>query len=272
LSNSGTSPDTLTSPLVDTLPSGLVVAGAGATSCVGGKVTAVSGGTSVTLTGGTIPAGGSCTVTVPVTATAARSYVNTLPAGILQTNNGSNIAPAVATLVVTPSGTTPPTSGYYFVTYYSNNVPGGPNETVRIINTGETGGNLWAAYYVFDDSQELTECCSCVITPDGINSEDVKTNLTANPLTGKVPARGVIKIIGSATFNPSAVVPTTGLVGFATHIQATSATTYAVTEAALANANLAAGEEALLQNLCSYAVALGSSAGVCTCTPEDHDF
>jgi len=158
----------------------------------------------------------------------------------------------------------------YFVTYFSNNVAAAPDETVRVINDGDTGGTLWAAYYVFDDSQELTECCACLITPDGINSESVKTNLTANPLTGKIPTRGVIKVVGSATPNPTALLPAPGLHGFATHIQVASATTYAVTEAPLLDANLGAGEEALLQNLCLYSILLSGSP--CTCTPEDHDF
>jgi len=43
----------------------------------------------------------------------------------------------------------------YFVTYYSNNASGAPDGTVRFINDGDTGGNLYAAIYVFDDSQEL---------------------------------------------------------------------------------------------------------------------
>ena len=36
----------------------------------------------------------------------------------------------------------------YFVTYYSNNVSGAPDGTVRFINDGDTGGNLYAAIYV----------------------------------------------------------------------------------------------------------------------------
>jgi hypothetical protein len=157
----------------------------------------------------------------------------------------------------------------YFVTYFSNNVAGAPDATVRVINDGSFG-NLWAAYYVFDDSQELTECCACYVSPDGINSESVQNNLTAAPLTGKVPPRGVIKVIGTASPYPFAVVPRPGLRGFATHVQSTGATTYALTEDALADANLVAGEEALLQNLCFYSRLL--SGAPCTCTLEDHDF
>ena len=49
---------------------------------------------------GLIPANGSCTVTVQVTAPAAGSYVNSLPAGALQTDHGNSAAPATATLTV----------------------------------------------------------------------------------------------------------------------------------------------------------------------------
>ena len=128
----------------------------------------------------------------------------------------------------------------YFVSYFSNNVAAAPDATVRFINDGDTAGNLWAAFYVFDDSQELTECCACEITPDGLLSEDVKTQLTANPLTGKVPTRGVIKAISSSSLDPTNVIPTAGLRGFATHIQLVKAATYAVTETTFADSNLGA--------------------------------
>lgn len=48
------------------------------------------------------PANGSCTVTVDVTAPVSGNYLNTIAAGDLQTTNGANAAPAVATLTVLP--------------------------------------------------------------------------------------------------------------------------------------------------------------------------
>ena len=69
----------------------------------------------------------------------------------------------------------------YFTTYYSANQANAPDAARRINNDG-VNGNMWAAIYVFDDSEELTQCCSCAITPDGVLSESVKLNLTANPL------------------------------------------------------------------------------------------
>jgi hypothetical protein len=160
----------------------------------------------------------------------------------------------------------------YFVTYFANNVAAAPDATVRFINDGDTGGNLWAAFYVFDDSEELTECCACEITPDGLLAEDVKLQLTANPLTGHVPTRGVIKVISSSTADPTNVVPTAGLRGWATHVQRATPTSgaYSITETVVADSNLVAVERTLLQNLCYYD---GQLSGLpCTCTPEDHEF
>src|ERR1700678_2845886 len=93
----------------------------------------------------------------------------------------------------------------YFTTYYANNVTAAavPDQTLRIVNDGDSTvnpeGTLYASIYVFDDSQELTECCSCAITADGLLSESVKNQLTTSPITGIKPPRGVIKVISSST-------------------------------------------------------------------------
>ncbi len=159
----------------------------------------------------------------------------------------------------------------YFTTYYSYaNTSGAPDATVRIINDGDTGGNLYAAIYVFDDSQELQECCACEITPDGLLSESVDKNLTANSLSGKVNTRGVIKVISSASSDPTNTVPTPGLRGWSTHIQDWPKTTFQVTEDPLADSNLSSSEQTVLQQLCYFDALL--SGKPCSCTPEDHDF
>jgi uncharacterized repeat protein (TIGR01451 family) len=101
LSNAGSTPASLTTALTDTLPSGVVVSGSAGSTC-GGMLTASGGASAVTLTGGSIAAGSSCVVTVSVTAATAGSYFNSLPAGALQTDQGENAAPAVATLAVNP--------------------------------------------------------------------------------------------------------------------------------------------------------------------------
>jgi hypothetical protein len=166
----------------------------------------------------------------------------------------------------------------YFTSYYSNaNTPAAPDATVRVINDGYSGGNLWASIYVFDDSEELTECCSCVVTPDGLLSESVNNHLTANPITGIKPTRGVIKIISSSTesdvntiFAPNTPYP--GLRPWATHVQKLTSG-YAVSETQFADSVLMAnpnGEQAVLESLCLFDHRL--SGKPCTCTPEDFDF
>ena len=81
----------------------LLIAMAGAS----GASAEVAAGTTITAGNaqqaeGLIPANSSCTVTAQVTAAAAGTYVNSLPAGALQTDHGNNAGPATATLTVRP--------------------------------------------------------------------------------------------------------------------------------------------------------------------------
>jgi uncharacterized repeat protein (TIGR01451 family) len=72
----------------DPLPAGLVVSTPNglAGTCGAGSITAVSGTQSITLAGGTIPASGSCTFSVNVTAASAGNQVNTT--GTVSATNG----------------------------------------------------------------------------------------------------------------------------------------------------------------------------------------
>src|ERR1022692_4609248 len=158
----------------------------------------------------------------------------------------------------------------YFVTYYSNaNTANAPDATVRAVNDGDTENNLYASIYVFDDSEELTECCSCQITPDGLLSESVNKNLTADPITGIKPQRGVIKVISSQSSDPTVLSQLPGLREWSTHVQKLTSG-YAMTETLAADSNLAPSEADLLSMLCSFDVLL--SGPPCTCTQEDQDF
>jgi len=187
----------------------------------------------------------------------------------------------------------------YFVTYYSNaNTAGAPDQTFRIINDGDyvitddvapvEPGTLWAAFYVFTDSQDYQACCACPVTSDGILSESVNQQLTAYEFSARSElSRGVIKVISSSSSDPTDPVPTTGLRGWATHIQATTTTfsggagfkakavengPWFVTEVPLADSNLSSTELSNLGTLCGYGLTLGSGWGYCPCTPEDYDF
>ncbi|MBL0163679.1 MAG: S8 family serine peptidase [Xanthomonadales bacterium] len=94
----------LTAALGDSLPAGVLVAPTpnAASSCASGTVTAAAGTSLVSLASGAqIPASGSCTVTVDVRAVSPGIYTNTVPAGALQTDLGSNTAAGSDSLTVT---------------------------------------------------------------------------------------------------------------------------------------------------------------------------
>ena len=175
----------------------------------------------------------------------------------------------------------------YFVSYYSNaNTTGAPDAVVRAINDGDQAttafegvenGPLWAAFYIFDDSEELQSCCACLVTSDGILSESVNKQLTSNEITARAEtSRGVIKVVSSSTNDPTNPIAAPGLRVWGTHIQATSNIPskgpFFVTETKFADANLGKVELGNLALSCSYGLTLGSGYGLCPCTPEDHDF
>src|ERR1700732_4800674 len=112
----------------------------------------------------------------------------------------------------------------YKLNYFSNNAGTAPDATVRIDNPGLTYGNLCAMVYVFDADQQLTECCGCVETHNGLRTLSVRKDLTSNPLTGRVSTNGVIKIVSAAVNNSPCdatgnVSPKANLRVWNTHIQ-----------------------------------------------------
>ena len=82
----------------DNMPSGLLTAGAATGTC-GGTTNVTS--SLLSLSGGSVPANGSCQVSVPVVAATSGSYVNTIPAGALTSDEaGASQQNAQATLAV----------------------------------------------------------------------------------------------------------------------------------------------------------------------------
>jgi len=170
----------------------------------------------------------------------------------------------------------------YALGYYSGaNTVGNPDTTVRVINDGSAGeADLCAAFYVFDNSQELQSCCSCPVTADGIISESVNRTLLGNVLTAAVNKAGVIKVLSTATATggssecsasaqfSGAVTP--GIRGWITHIQAgRTAATPSITETTLKDSNYTTLETSDLETECQFLIRLGSGHGVCSCTAED---
>ncbi|HEY6768519.1 MAG TPA: hypothetical protein VI386_27490 [Candidatus Sulfotelmatobacter sp.] len=169
------------------------------------------------------------------------------------------------------AATTTPPADTLKVNYFSNaNTAGAPDGTVRITHPGTATGNVCASIFVFDPQQELTECCSCLLTPDGLRTLSVNTNLTGNPLTGVILSTGVIKIVSTIPVSGACPLPTKvnsepALRAWGTHIQNGGA----VTETAFEDATLSVGENNRLAAQC-FAIQLdGSGKGVCSCGTGD---
>jgi hypothetical protein len=163
----------------------------------------------------------------------------------------------------------------YKLNYFSNNGVGtAPDATVRIDNPGLTYGNLCAMVYVFDADQQLTECCGCVETHNGLRTLSVRRDLTSNPLTGVLSTNGVIKIVSAAVNNSpcdptSNVKPTANLRAWVTHIQNAVGSTWPITETESSDSTLGATELANLQAQCEFVNILGSGHGICSCGTGD---
>jgi hypothetical protein len=162
----------------------------------------------------------------------------------------------------------------YKVNYFSNNAAPAPDATVRLDNPGLTYGNLCAMIYVFDADQQLSECCGCVESHNGLRTLSVRSNLTSNPLTGVVSRNGVIKVVSAAVNNSpcdptSNVSPKANLRVWVTHIQNAVGTAYPITETESSDSTLGATELANLQAQCAFINILGSGQGICSCGTGD---
>jgi hypothetical protein len=150
------------------------------------------------------------------------------------------------------------------VSYFANNGTT-PDNTVRLTHVGTTAGNVCADIYVFDEWQELAECCSCRQTPDGLGELSVYNNLTHNTLTGVPLANGAIKIISSSTCDATKPKPASGIRAWATHVQNSGA----LTETEFTDAGLSAVELNRLSAECAAIHLDGSGKGICSCGTGD---
>ena len=191
----------------------------------------------------------------------------------------------VAVALVLTAGTATAQDAYFDVGYFTNaNASGAPSAQLRLTNDGsspESGISdvsalpepLCANIYVFDNAEEMQECCSCEITPDGYLDLSVNTNLINNILDhGTKPTRGIIKVVSSyipiGGCNPTSYAVTDGIKGWLTHVQkGATAGTFSLTETPLTDSYLSTLELDLnLARTCGFVQSLGTGTGVCSCT------
>src|SRR5208283_4560757 len=162
------------------------------------------------------------------------------------------------------------------VSYYSlvNSKASGIDGSLYITNPGLTlgspnSGNLCAMIYVFDQEQELNECCGCQVSDSGLLTLSLVNDLTANPLTGRSPNAGEIIVVPSDTTsnpqcNAGSLAPTGVLNAWETNAQ-NNPVNPTLTEAAYDRIAMDNGNQTFLATMCSYLQVIGSGAGTCSC-------
>lgn len=168
----------------------------------------------------------------------------------------------------------------YSLSYFTNAHTGGAPDTVlRLINDGNVSdsspaGDLCASIYVFDSTEELQQCCSCRITPNGVLSLSVNHSLTQQSVTGRILNRGVVKVVSSSPAagqcNAAVAAPQRGIRGWLSHIQRGAAGNptepYFITEEQLSESTFGSAEKADLAEDCGAIALIQVVDPLCSCT------
>lgn len=267
----------------DTLPAGLIISTPNGLvgTCGGGTITATAGTNVVSLTGATLPGAGSCTFEVNVSGIGT-GLQNNVTGPITSTNGGTgNTATASLTILQLID------CDDCFEVKYASNLDIG-DSVVNVTNTGTLtdpnaltqSGNMCVNVYTFDPSEELVSCCSCLVTPNGLNSLSVRNDLISNTLTSGTPTSVIIKLIASVplgrgvnntggTCNPSsptvANLAPSGMKAWGTtlHGLPTTPVSFGLTETEFQSSQLSVAELTKLTTFCGFIQANGSGFGIC---------
>jgi hypothetical protein len=155
------------------------------------------------------------------------------------------------------------------VGYFTHTTPNA-DATVRISNPGSTGQNLCAMVYIFDQDQQMTECCGCLISPDGLRTFSLNKDLLNNPLTDVSPLAGSVMIVPSdyssnSSCDAASITPSGIAIGWTTQLQVFPNNQSATTEESLSFAPLGSALGSSLQAQCDFVQQLGGGHGICGC-------
>jgi len=285
VSNPNASPMTAVS-FTNIMPDALVVASPSdikSFNC-GSPAAGASGTNVVSITGGSIAPNGECVVSVAVTGTAQGAVVNTTSA-VLGAVDGLNWTGSGATATVRVGAGDVP-----LLIRYAANLSAGDSQVnmtnsatfASLPGTSSLAGSICANVYAYTDEQ-LSSCCSCLITPNALTSLSVNGDLASNGVTAARPDGMIIKLLGSAplpggTCNPATVTRfgpdnflMPGLEAWGSTLQvlpplAISVATYGVTETPFSKSRLSDPELTRMTQLCGLIRANGSGYGICnTC-------
>lgn len=224
----------------------------------------------ITVSGVTLPAASSCHFSIQLAVSRLGSFVVTASppsSNEAPTGFGAGSGDSITLTVLAPVDS--------FQIRYAANLNVG-DSTVNLTNSGantvgNASQNICVNLFTFDPAEELISCCTCSVTPNGLQSLSVLKALISNPLTPAIPTSVVIKVVATTagSCNASAIDPRAlahGLLAWGTtvHQNTTSAAaSYFGTETAFSQANLTAPELAHITSTCGFIQSNGSGFGIC---------
>jgi len=158
----------------------------------------------------------------------------------------------------------------FAATSYFTTGPKMIDTTFRFTNPGGDEPDLCAMAYVFDQNQQMAECCGCLISQNGLRTLSLNRNLISNPLTGTAPVTGSVLLVtadyvSNPSCNASSITPSGTAMAWATHVQTPTPSTSAISEETLSQTPLSATLSSALQAQCQFIQQLGSGHGICSC-------
>src|SRR5271157_1356156 len=145
-----------------------------------------------------------------------------------------------------------------------------PDTNLRISYPDASATDLCALIYVFDQNQQLVECCGCVVSQSGLRTLSWQKDLMGNPLTGVKSTAGTVSLVAAdhasnPTCDASVISPSGSIVSWSTNLAAAGNGHYAIQEASATSSPLTAAQISALQAQCYFVEVLGSGQGICTC-------
>jgi Bacterial Ig-like domain (group 2) len=182
----------------------------------------------------------------------------------------TNVKSSVGGVVGSTTLTVQPVAAIGYFTHPTT----GSDGTIRVTNPGVTGQDLCAMVYVFDQDQQMAECCGCIISPNGLRTFSLSKDFIGNPLTGASPTAGSVMIVtadygSNPSCNAASISPSGLAIAWATHLQSTTAGQFAITEEPLSFTPLVSTLSSALQAQCSFIQQLGGGQGICSCGTGD---
>jgi Bacterial Ig-like domain (group 2) len=155
------------------------------------------------------------------------------------------------------------------VSYFTTG-PSRIDTTLRATNPGADEPNLCAMVYVFDQDQQMAECCGCRISQDGLRTWSLNKDLIGNPLTGRVLITGSILLltadyVSNPSCDSSSISPTGMSIAWATHLQTLPPNATTISEESLSEIPLNGTLTSALQAQCNFVQQLGGGQGICSC-------